>query len=332
MRPREAGRERGEREQRERGRQVTEPARAAADQVRQQRRGREERPSRPPALEEHVATTASGTRSRAAERPLESHRRARAGAGVGKRPQPVALGREHDVRRAQRGQPRRPRRARGRGGRRSARAGARSRCRPGAAARSRDRRAAARRRSAALLARVADLDRDTSWRPASGAAACASRAARGSRRRRRRASAAGEPGDSRAVAERGPPPPRARLAPSASSRPSIPARPWRGGTAFRSRRRTRRCRGGCRAGSRRGRRQARRPPRRRPCAGRRCRTTSTPTVEREPGDQHALGQFDADVRLAGPRGHVPVDPADVVAGQVRAHLRELAAVPSSAER
>ena len=33
----------------------------------------------------------------------------------------------------------------------------------------------------------------------------------------------------------------------------------------------------------------------------------------------------AHVRLAGPRGHVPLDPAHVVARHVRAHLRELAA-------
>ena len=43
-------------------------------------------------------------------------------------------------------------------------------------------------------------------------------------------------------------------------------------------------------------------------------------VEDEPGDEDALGELDADVRLAGAGGDVPVDPADVVAGLVRAHL------------
>ena len=49
-------------------------------------------------------------------------------------------------------------------------------------------------------------------------------------------------------------------------------------------------------------------------------------VEREPGHEHALGEVDADVGLAGPRGHVPLDPADVVAGHVGTHLGELAAL------
>ena len=48
-------------------------------------------------------------------------------------------------------------------------------------------------------------------------------------------------------------------------------------------------------------------------------------VEHEPGDEHALGELDAHVRLARARGHVPVDVADVVlARHVRANLRELA--------
>ena len=48
-------------------------------------------------------------------------------------------------------------------------------------------------------------------------------------------------------------------------------------------------------------------------------------VEREPRHEHALGEVDAHVRLAGPRGHVPLDPAHVVPGDVRPHLGELAA-------
>ena len=48
-------------------------------------------------------------------------------------------------------------------------------------------------------------------------------------------------------------------------------------------------------------------------------------VECEPRHEHALGEVDANVRLAGPRGHVPFDPAHVVAGDVRPHLGELAA-------
>ncbi len=49
-------------------------------------------------------------------------------------------------------------------------------------------------------------------------------------------------------------------------------------------------------------------------------------VEHEPGGQDALGDVHAHVRLAGPGGHVPVDPADVVAVGVRPDLRELGAV------
>ena len=46
-------------------------------------------------------------------------------------------------------------------------------------------------------------------------------------------------------------------------------------------------------------------------------------VEDEPGDERPLGHVDADVRLAGAGGDVPVDRADVVAGQVRPHLEQL---------
>ena len=45
----------------------------------------------------------------------------------------------------------------------------------------------------------------------------------------------------------------------------------------------------------------------------------------EPGDEHALGELDADVRRAGARGDVPVDSADVVAGLVGPYLVELGA-------
>ena len=50
-------------------------------------------------------------------------------------------------------------------------------------------------------------------------------------------------------------------------------------------------------------------------------------VEHEPGDEHALGELDADVRLAGAGGDVPLDLAHVVPGDVGAHLRELGALP-----
>ena len=46
-------------------------------------------------------------------------------------------------------------------------------------------------------------------------------------------------------------------------------------------------------------------------------------VEHDPGHEHPLREVDADVRLGRPRGDVPVDQPDVVAGDVRAHLREL---------
>ena len=48
-------------------------------------------------------------------------------------------------------------------------------------------------------------------------------------------------------------------------------------------------------------------------------------VEHEPRHEHALGELDAHVRLAGARRHVPLDPPHVVARLVRAHLPELAA-------
>ena len=46
-------------------------------------------------------------------------------------------------------------------------------------------------------------------------------------------------------------------------------------------------------------------------------------VEDEPRDEHALGEMDANVRLAGSGGHVPLDRADVVARKVGADLGEL---------
>ena len=49
-------------------------------------------------------------------------------------------------------------------------------------------------------------------------------------------------------------------------------------------------------------------------------------VEHEPRDEHPLGELDADVRLAGTGGHVPVDPADVVARDVRTDQRQLGSV------
>ena len=48
-------------------------------------------------------------------------------------------------------------------------------------------------------------------------------------------------------------------------------------------------------------------------------------VEDEPRDEDALGELDANVRLAGACGHVPLDPAHVVSGLVRPNLPELAA-------
>src|SRR5580765_5289320 len=49
-------------------------------------------------------------------------------------------------------------------------------------------------------------------------------------------------------------------------------------------------------------------------------------VEDEPRLDGTLRHMEADVRLAGARGHVPVDAAHVVAELVRPHLRELGAV------
>ena len=53
-------------------------------------------------------------------------------------------------------------------------------------------------------------------------------------------------------------------------------------------------------------------------------------VEDEPRHEHALGVLHADVRLAGARGHVPVDLPHVVAEDVRPDLRELAALAEQA--
>jgi hypothetical protein len=49
-------------------------------------------------------------------------------------------------------------------------------------------------------------------------------------------------------------------------------------------------------------------------------------VEQEPHVHCPFRHVRAHVRLAGPRGRVPVDPADVVAGDVRPHLGELGPV------
>ena len=49
-------------------------------------------------------------------------------------------------------------------------------------------------------------------------------------------------------------------------------------------------------------------------------------VEQEPRDEHALREIDADVRLTGACGDVPVDAAHVVARHVRTKLRKLGAV------
>ena len=49
-------------------------------------------------------------------------------------------------------------------------------------------------------------------------------------------------------------------------------------------------------------------------------------VEQEPGDEHALGEVDAHVRLAHARGDVPLHLPHVVAGDVRPNLGELDAV------
>jgi len=46
-------------------------------------------------------------------------------------------------------------------------------------------------------------------------------------------------------------------------------------------------------------------------------------VEHQPGNEDALRKVDADMRLAGARGHVPVDLADVVSRDIRPHLSEL---------
>ena len=50
-------------------------------------------------------------------------------------------------------------------------------------------------------------------------------------------------------------------------------------------------------------------------------------VEDQPGRQRAFGDVDADVRLAGAGGHVPVDPAGVVARLVGPDLGELGRRP-----
>ena len=50
-------------------------------------------------------------------------------------------------------------------------------------------------------------------------------------------------------------------------------------------------------------------------------------VEHDPGHEHALREVDPHVRHGRPRGHVPVDQPDVVAGDVGTHLGELGAPP-----
>ena len=206
-------------------------------------------------------------------------------------------------------------------------------CRPGALCRSRDRRARARRRSAA----PARAGRGSRPRPPravrrAGAAAGASPAGRGSRRRRRRASAAARA--SRSGGGRR----RARSAPSrpgtgsgssrsAASRPTRPSRPWRTGRARGS------SSPNVTAPNRLPRRVARWPTAiATPSATSALRRSAVP--KRIDGEVSSTSQVTSTrsamvhphVRLAGPRGHVPVDPPDVVAGDVGADEGELGAV------
>ena len=120
--------------------------------------------------------------------------------------------------------------------------------------------------------------------------------------------------------------PRPSSSPSASSIPTSPARPCRGGS------------GVLRAGAERdepdavaahARRVAERErdPERdvRLAAVGRPESHRRRAVEHDPGDEHPLGELHPDVRLARARGHVPVDQPDVVARLVGADLGELAA-------
>ena len=219
----------------------------------------------------------------------------------------------------------------GRGGEARAQLRARA-CRRAAAGRSRGRRATARPRSAApARAGRGSRPRATSWPPASWSSCFRQSAGRGSPRRRRRASAAVRPtpfarerlaerrravlrlalgaqrAQQRRAGRRGPgaaaactlcsPPNVSDAEPVAAPRGDVPDRE----------------------------RDALGDVRLAPVGG--AELHRRRRVEHEPGDEHALGEVDADVRLAGPGGHVPVDPAHVVAGLVRPHLRQLGARP-----
>ena len=182
-----------------------------------------------------------------------------------------------------------------------------------------------------LLARVADLDGDDvvaggepQQRPA------ASRAGRGSRRPRRRAS-----GGARA-APRGRRPRRTRWCRSARRSARCGARgAARAGRAGRAGPGRRAASGSPNVAiaSRLPRRVATWPTARAtPSATSHLRRSAVPKVidgdvsSRSQVFDRALGDVRAHVRLAGPRGDVPVDPADVVADHVRPHLGELGAV------
>ena len=336
MRPREADRQRRQREQRERRRagggagrgcgrrgsapapasRTPPPAGAGAARAGRSRRPRAARPAAPAAP---AATGSSPSASAAAQVQRE-------------RAQPVALGREHDVADAERRElaarppaaprPRPPR---------SARAASRSRVstrswRPVSGSTSQS----SPTFGSCLLARVADLDREHV-------------VAAGELEQRRapvaRAAEVGDDDDERALPRQprrrspsaapsdvAPPPSSTGSCRSASSSPSSPARPW----PRRDRPRLLVAEGDeaepVAAPAWRGGRARARPlgdVGLSPLGG--AERHRRRDVEHEPGHEHALGEVDADVRLAGPRGHVPLDPADVVAGLVGTHLRELAA-------
>ena len=246
---------------------------------------------------------------------------------AGQRPQPVALGRERNVPHARGGE---------RGDERAALVGGDGREPLAQAAIARvDAQLAPGLRidepqladiGELLLARIANLDRERrrgALRAA--AAAAASRSARGSRRRRRPERAASSPG-------------RRARAPRAACPLPAGGRSRSRRSVSRSARRPCRGRSTTRLGSERDRAEPVPAPRRRvadrdrnalgdvrlPPVGRSERHRRR-RIEHEPGDEHALGQLDAHVRLAGAGGHVPFDPADVVARLVRTDLPELAA-------
>ena len=336
LRPRDADDERRQREQGQRRRHVPPPARRRGDDVLEQREVREAHDVACAAAAGRAGTRAGRARRARAPRARSARRSSSPPPfdlqELDERLEPVARGREHDVRDAERAQLARDLVAVGRGELvealpqlRAARVDAELTAGLGSTSQRSPRSGSACSRGSRISTAI------TSWRASSRRSSrAASRAGRGSPRRRRRPSAGGRGG--RAARARR----RATSRPTGSRSGSRRSASRSGSTPEASlpRRRGRR---GAVAEGRDGEPVAATrgevPDRDRDALG---HVPLAPVggaerhrggrVEHEPGLDRALGDVQPHVRLAGAGGHVPVDAAHVVAELVRPYLRELGAV------